>query len=84
VFRERKPFGLGTPLHRAAELGNLEVVEYLLERGADPLRLDSRRKTPRYWADVKGHREVGIVLMQAESQSEMVSTVSGASHNQDA
>ncbi|EME80199.1 uncharacterized protein MYCFIDRAFT_177167 [Pseudocercospora fijiensis CIRAD86] len=32
-----KPYGMGTALHKAAELGKLDVVTYLLERGADPL-----------------------------------------------
>ncbi|KAF1948315.1 ankyrin [Byssothecium circinans] len=68
VFREREPFGLGTPLYRAAEFGRVEIVKYLLEQGADPLKLDSRGKKPRYWADIKGHPAVGIALIHAEDQ----------------
>lgn len=68
VFWQREPFGLGTPLHRAAELGRVEIVKYLLEQGADPLKLDSRGKKPRYWADTKGYPAVGIVLIRAEDQ----------------
>lgn len=45
VFWEREPFGLGTPLHRAAEFGRVEIVKYLLEQGANPLKLDSRGKS---------------------------------------
>ncbi len=46
LYRERKPFGLGTALHRVAEPGKKDIVIYLLEQGADPLKLDSRGKTP--------------------------------------
>jgi len=38
TYIERKPFGLGTPLHRAAEFGKKDVVEYLLKMGADTRR----------------------------------------------
>jgi hypothetical protein len=41
VYWERELFGLVTPLHRAAESGNTDVVRYLLEQGADPLKLES-------------------------------------------
>ena len=37
-------FGIGTPLHEAAEQGKLDMVELLLARGADPLIRDARRK----------------------------------------
>ena len=68
VFWERKPFGLGTPLHRAAEFGKAEIVKYLLEQGADPLKLDSRGKKPRYWADLKGFPAAESALFHAEAQ----------------
>jgi len=63
----RKPFGLGTPLHRAAEDGKVDIVKYLLEMGADPLKLDSKGRTPRYWAEQSGGTaEVVDVLKEAE------------------
>jgi ankyrin repeat protein len=68
VFRERELLGLGTPLHRAAEFGKVEIVQYLLEQGADPLKLDSKGKKPCYWAEIKGHPAVVIALVQAEDQ----------------
>jgi ankyrin repeat protein len=51
TYIEREPFGLGTPLHRAAEFGKGNIVEYLLKIGANPLKLDSRGRTPRFGAE---------------------------------
>ncbi|KXG53204.1 uncharacterized protein PGRI_002540 [Penicillium griseofulvum] len=38
----QKPFGIGTRLHEAVELGKVDVVETLLARGADPAVRDAR------------------------------------------
>lgn len=69
----REPLGLGTPLHRAAEGGQVDIVKYLLELGADPLKLDSKGRTPRFWAEKKlqkpnndGAAETILVLKEAE------------------
>lgn len=35
-YEMQKAFGIGTPLHEAAGLGKLDVVDVLLARGADP------------------------------------------------
>ena len=40
----QEDFGIGTALDGAAELGFLDVVELLLERGADPLAKDAKGK----------------------------------------
>ncbi len=37
----RKPFNLGTPLHTAARIGKVDIVEELLSNGADPFIRDS-------------------------------------------
>jgi ankyrin repeat protein len=67
LYSERKPFGLGTPLHRAAELGKIDIVRYLLEQGANPLKVDSKGKTPRFWAESKNYVEVATVLKEREN-----------------
>lgn len=41
-YNLQKPFGIGTPLHEAVELDKVDVVEALLNRGADPAVRDAR------------------------------------------
>ena len=67
TYNEREPFGLGTPLHRAAEFGKVVIVEYLLEMGADSLKLDSKKRTPCFWAEKNGFAEVVRALKEAEN-----------------
>lgn len=43
------------------------IVEYLLKMGADSLKLDSKKRTPRYWAEKKDFVEVARVLREAEN-----------------
>jgi ankyrin repeat protein len=66
-YYDRVPFGLGTPLHRAAEFGKGPIVVYLLKMGADPMKLDSRGRTPRFWAEKNGFTEVVRALEEAEN-----------------
>jgi hypothetical protein len=44
-WRDRCSFGLGTPLHYAAQDGRAELVLFLLSRGADPTILDTKGRT---------------------------------------
>ena len=75
TYIERKPFGLGTPLHRAAEFGKKDVVEYLLKMGADSLKLDSKGRTPRYWAEKEGFTDVARVLEEAEHKQANINSM---------
>jgi len=43
-YEQFEYFGIGTPLHEAAEKGKLGMVKLLLDRGADPLIRDARGK----------------------------------------
>jgi ankyrin repeat protein len=44
-WRDRKSFGLVTPLHYAAQDGRVELVLFLLSRGADPTIPDTTGRT---------------------------------------
>ncbi len=52
------------PLVWAAYNGSMEIVLLLLEHGADPNALDQQKRTPKYYADLKGHK--GIVALLQE------------------
>lgn len=58
------PYGMGTALHRAAELGKLEVATYLLDHGADPELPDSVGRLARDIATIKGHVDVVAMIDQ--------------------
>ena len=58
--RERQPcstFMDDRRLHRAANMGELDLVRLLLERGAHP-GPDAQGHTPRSLAEARGHTEV--------------------------
>lgn len=75
TYIERKPFSLRTPLHRAAEFSKKDVVEYLLKMGADSLKLDSKGRTPRYWAEKEGFTDVAGVLEEAERRQANMNSI---------
>jgi uncharacterized protein len=54
-----------TPLAMAARWGQLEMVEYLLEQGADPDKSGAAWSTPLAWAIKKGHSKIVDLLQQA-------------------
>ena len=58
-----------TPLFKAAERGDAEIVKILLEHKADPNVRDTfYGATPLYWAADKGHTEVVRALINAGAQ----------------
>lgn len=58
-----------TPLNWAAGSGQIEIVELLLEHGADPLAVGRDLRTPQMIALAAGHAEVVKRLRQAEAES---------------
>lgn len=58
-----------TPLNWAAGSGQLEIVELLLERGADPFAVGRDLRTPQMIALAAGHTEVVKRLRQAEADA---------------
>ncbi|KAL4783317.1 putative hspc200 [Aspergillus varians] len=57
--------GLGTALHDAAEEGKVNVVRYLLDKGADPTIKDGRDRTPLECVEASEHPEIVAILKSA-------------------
>jgi uncharacterized protein len=57
------------PLNWAAGTGHLDIVELLLENGADPLAVGRDLRTPQLIALAAGHADVVKRLRQAEAES---------------
>lgn len=53
-----------TPLGMAARWGQPEMVNYLLEQGADPKHSGADWSTPIAWAEKKGHADIMDILAQ--------------------
>src|SRR5690242_17876574 len=58
-----------TPLNWAAGSGHLELVELLLERGANPLTVGRDLRTPQMIALAAGHADIVKRLREAETQA---------------
>lgn len=54
----------GTPLFAAVQKGKMEIVKFLLSRGADPTRASNKGSTPLELADRKGYTSIVDLLEQ--------------------
>lgn len=63
-YELQKAFGIGSPLHEAAEMGKLDAVSALLNKGADPAVKDTRGETPLDRAE-HNNRTAVVVSLQA-------------------
>lgn len=59
---ENRPYGMGTPLHKAVELGLDEVVRLLLSRGADRALQDSVGRTAHALAVASGNDDMARLV----------------------
>ncbi|CAM9397772.1 unnamed protein product [Discosporangium mesarthrocarpum] len=55
------------PLHRAAGGNNVEIMNYLLEKGAPVGQADKSGRTALHWAAISGHKEATEILLAKES-----------------
>jgi ankyrin repeat protein len=65
LINARNSDGSGTPLYKAARMGYLAVIEYLLANKADVNAGDSQGNTPLHLAAASGHKRVCEVLLAA-------------------
>ena len=60
--------GAITPLHEAAQHGDIELVELFLSAGADPAAVTDDGKTPADTADASGHVDVARRLREVAAE----------------
>lgn len=63
----RWDFKRGTPLHKACTVGNVLVAQFLLDKGVDLQKLNTRGQTPLDVAHQRGQDEVVKMLERAKS-----------------
>ena len=66
-YQLQEAFGLGTPLHEAAQHGKLDVIQFLLAKGADPNIPDSLGQTVVQRAEFYKHPEVADLIRHSTS-----------------
>lgn len=65
-------FTIGTPLHGAVHCGSLDIVKFLLSKGAHPLIRDTLRLTPVQRAEMQGKTEIMDYLRPISETAEPV------------
>jgi len=63
-----------TPLQMAAEAGNLEMIDFLISKGADPNHRDARGITPLHEAVINGHVEATKLLLDKGADVDLQTT----------
>lgn len=63
ILEQTRP-NTDTPLHRAADRGQAELVQFMIEQGADP-NASRHGTTPAWQAASRGHAEVLGILLEA-------------------
>ena len=58
-----------TPLHHGAVHGDGDVLQALLEAGADPNKPDAQGRLPLHWTAAKGHVEGSRVLIEGGARA---------------
>ena len=59
----------GAVLHSAARWNRHHTIPFLLEKGADPLKLSEDGLTPAQYALERGSEEAACILVEAEKQA---------------
>lgn len=72
-YEQERFSGLGTPLHAAAKDGDLDMVEMMLLKGADPFIKDSRGRLAVEAAEFHGMGAVATCLRSAMSGRQVAS-----------
>ena len=70
-----------TALHIAAEYGDLKIVGYLLEIGADVDALDNSDCPPIFYAMQQGHLDLVKLLIQAQANINITTSYGLSLHN---
>lgn len=64
----------GSPLHQAVWIGDMEVLRYLLQQGANANATTPSGETPLHMAAYKGHVEQATILLQHGAKANVATT----------
>jgi hypothetical protein len=69
--RDKGNYGI-TPLHAAVEVGNIEIAQFLLDRGAKVNARDSQKRTPLMMMDYSAEPELLELLLRYGAKTNLV------------